>query len=158
MIRKMTREFDAFEKRLLNDFQRDFPLSSRPYADLARQLGVTEQEVIESLRNLQEQGSVSRVGAVFRPHRVGTSTLAAMAVPQQQVEAVASLINSYPQVNHNYEREHHYNLWFVVTAAQGDELDKVLCEIEDRSGFKVLSLPMLDDYHIDLGFELQWNG
>jgi DNA-binding Lrp family transcriptional regulator len=153
----VTREYDSFEKRLLNDFQRGFPLSSRPFAALALQLGVTESEVIDALRSLHEQGTVSRVGAVFRPHRVGTSTLAAMAVPQQHVEAVAALINGYAQVNHNYEREHDYNLWFVVTAAHDEELDTVLSEIAQRSGFSVLSLPLLDDYHIDLGFDLQWD-
>lgn len=152
----MTEQFNPFEKRLLNDFQRALPLTPRPFADIAQRIGVSESEVIEGLRSLNQRGAISRVGAVFRPHRVGTSTLAAMAVPAPQVEAIAELINSYPQVNHNYEREHHFNLWFVVTGADAEAIDLVLREIEARSGIPVLSLPLLEAYHIDLGFDLQW--
>lgn len=153
----MNNTLTELEKRLLNDFQREFPLSSTPFADLALELGVSQQEVIDRLRSLVERGAISRIGAVLRPKRVGASTLAAMAVPKSRLNKVATLVNSYPQVNHNYEREHRYNLWFVVTAGDEDELQYVLKDIEQHSGIPVLSLPMLDDYHIDLGFQLQWD-
>lgn len=153
----MNRDLSNLDKRLLNEFQRDFPLSRAPFADIAARLDASEKEVIERLRCLTESGAVSRVGAVFRPRRVGVSTLATVAIPDSRRDEVAELINSYPQVNHNYEREHHYNLWFVVTARDEDELQQVLQDIERRSNAPVLSLPMLDDYHIDLGFELQWD-
>lgn len=153
----MNRDLGKLEKRLLNEFQRDFPLSSAPFADIAGRLDVSEDEVIEKLRCLTESGAVSRVGAVLRPQRVGASTLAAMAVPKSQLDEIAAMVSSYPQVNHNYEREHRYNLWFVVTAGDEDELQHTLKDIEQQSGIPVLSLPMLDDYHIDLGFELQWD-
>ena len=152
-----TLELSMLERRLLNDFQRDFPLSATPYADIAEQLGVSEQEVIESLQKLQDQGAISRVGAVFRPNRVGVSTLAAMSVPAEKLEGVAQLVNGYDEVNHNYEREHDINLWFVATARNEKDLQDVLNEIETRSGYTVLYLPLLEDYHIDLGFELKWS-
>lgn len=152
-----TLQLNALERRLLNDFQRDFPLSATPYADMAEQLGVTEQEVIDSLQKLQEQGAISRVGAVFRPNRIGVSTLAAMAVPAEKLDEVAQLVSDYDEVNHNYEREHDFNLWFVTTAKDETHLQTVLNEIETRSGIKVLYLPLLEDYHIDLGFELKWS-
>jgi DNA-binding Lrp family transcriptional regulator len=147
---------NKFEKRLLNEFQREFPLCSRPFAEIARRLGISETETIDALRSLSERGAVSRVGAVFRPHRIGTSTLAAMAVPTSRLEEVAMIVSDYPEVNHNYEREHRYNLWFVAIAADEASLEHVLSDIERRSGLPVLRLPMLEDYHIDLGFELQW--
>lgn len=145
------------ERHLLNDYQRGFPLSATPYADIAAQLGVSEQDVIDSLQKLKQQGAISRVGAVFRPNRVGTSTLAAMAVPAEQLSEVAQLVNGFEEVNHNYEREHEFNLWFVATARDEVRLKAVLREIEMRSGIKVLYLPLLEDYHIDLGFELKWS-
>lgn len=148
--------FTVLEQHLLNDFQRDFPLVSRPFAALAHRLQVSEEEVIDSLRALQARGAISRVGAVLQPHRVGASTLAAMAVPEAQLEAVASLVSSYAQVNHNYAREHDYNLWFVVTAKNEAEVATVLHDIAARSGLPVLPLPLLNAYHIDLGFALQW--
>lgn len=144
------------EKHLLNDFQHDLPLVPRPYAHIAEQLGTSEEVVIETLQRLQQQRYVSRVGAVFRANTIGASSLAAMAVPHARLEEVAALVNGYTEVNHNYEREHHFNLWFVVTAASQQRLAEVLQEIEQQTGIPVLYLPMLEDYHIDLGFELQW--
>jgi len=149
--------YSDLEKHLLNDFQRDFPLSSRPYAELAARLGVTEEQVLATLEDLQAQGAISRIGPVFRPHKVGASTLAAMAVPAARLDAVAELVSAYPEVNHNYERGHRFNLWFVVTAPDRARLDAVLGEISARTHLTVLDLPLLEDYHIDLGFDLQWS-
>lgn len=148
---------DETDRRLLDDFQHDFPLTPRPYADLAERLGTSEADVIERLARLQQAGAVSRVGAVIRPHAVGASTLAAMAVPPEWLERVAELVSGYPEVNHNYQRDHRLNLWFVVTATARDEVQAVMADIERRTGLAVLDLPMLEDFHIDLGFGLQWN-
>lgn len=142
------------EFRLLNDWQRGFPLASRPYAVLAEHLGCNEVTVLERLASLKERGHVSRVGAVFRPHVLGWSTLAAVACPIERMEEVARVIDSFPEVNHNYEREHDYNLWFVAAAATRERVLEVLVEIHRHTGLKPLDLPMVADYHIDLGFEL----
>jgi len=150
-------ELSELQKQLLNRFQKNFPLSSTPYTDIAAELQVTESEVLKALQVLSDAEIVSRVGAVFRPHRVGASTLAAMAVPEKDLEKIAHLISDLPEVNHNYEREHDFNLWFVVTASDAAHLQAVLSEIQEKTGFPVMSLPMEADYHIDLGFELKWH-
>ena len=150
------RQFSKLEQRLLNEFQQGMPLTATPYADIARQLGVYETTVIETLQRLQTEGVVSRVGAVFRPNRVGASTLAATAVPAGELEDVAAIVNEFDEVNHNYEREHRFNLWFVVVASDEDRLQQVLVEIEQRCGYPVLNLPLLNEHFIDLGFELKW--
>ena len=146
--------FTALERALLDNFQREFPLSPSPFRDIAVRLGVTEDEVLATLQRLQRIGVVSRVGPIIRPRRVGASTLAAMAVPPERMEAVAALVSSYAEVNHNYEREHRYNLWFVVTAEDRERLRAVLAEIGARTGIAVLDLPLLEEYHIDLAFPL----
>jgi DNA-binding Lrp family transcriptional regulator len=150
------RQFSTLEQRLLNEFQQGMPLTPNPYADIAGQLGVYETTVLETLRRLQTEGVVSRVGAVFRPNRIGASTLAAMSVPQAELEQVAAIVSDFVEVNHNYEREHRYNLWFVVVAADEDRLQEVLSQIEASSGYTVLDLPLLNEYFIDLGFDLKW--
>ena len=150
------RHYSQLEQRLLNDFQHSLPLSPTPYAGLADELGVDESIVIESLDRLQREGVVSRVGAVFRPNRVGVSTLAAMAVPEELLESVAEIVSGFEEVNHNYELDNHFNLWFVVTAADKGRLQQVLREISDRAGHAVMDLPMEQDYFIDLGFDLKW--
>jgi DNA-binding Lrp family transcriptional regulator len=147
---------DALDRRLLDDFQQGFPLSPRPYRDIAEQLGIGEAEVLARLESLSRAGIVSRVGPVVRPGRAGVSTLGAMRVAPERLEAVAALVSAYPEVNHNYEREHAFNLWFVLTAADADRLGAVLDEIALRTGIPVMDLPMLEEYHIDLGFRLQW--
>jgi len=154
----MRTELDPIDRRLLNDFQRDLPLTSRPFAAIAKRLRIAEDEVLQRLRRLLADGLISRIGPVFTPRRLGSSTLAAMAVPPSRLEQVAELVNSYPEVNHNYEREHRLNLWFVATAADPQQLEQVLNEIATHSGLEVISLPLEQDYHIDLGFPLQWPG
>lgn len=148
--------FSTLEKRLLNDFQHDLPLSATPFADIAAQLGISENEVLDTVRQLQDDGVISRVGPVFRPNRIGVSTLAAMSIPKEKLECVARVISAFPEVNHNYERDHEFNLWFVVTASSEEHLDIVLHEIEQHAEYPLMSLPMLDDYFIDLGFNLKW--
>ena len=145
---------DTFEFRLLNEFQRDFPLCPAPFAELAAKLGVAERVVLSGLEKLRREGKISRVGAVFAPKRIGASTLAAMAVPPEQLEVVAAAVNRFPEVNHNYEREHHYNLWFVVTAGSEGRLQATLGAIEKAAGYSLLALPLVEEFHIDLGFSL----
>lgn len=149
--------FSPLEQHLLNDFQRDMSLSATPYADMAKQLGVSEEDVLQSMQSLQKSGVVSRIGPVFRPNRIGVSTLAAMSVPAEKLECTARIVSAFPEVNHNYERDHQYNLWFVVTASSEEHLDIVLYEIELHTEQKLMSLPMLEDYFIDLGFKLTGN-
>jgi DNA-binding Lrp family transcriptional regulator len=143
-----------FEFRLLNEFQRRFPLVPQPYAVLAEALGASEQDVIATLARLQADGAVSRIGAVFRPGAVGASTLAAMAVPPERLAEVARLVSGCREVNHNYEREHRHNLWFVAAAPDEQRLAATLERIERTAGIEVLSLPLVEEYHIDLGFPL----
>lgn len=142
-------------RRLLNDYQREFPLNPAPFDRLARELDTDIGELLEQLRALQVSGVVSRVGPVFRPNTIGASTLAAMAVPRAQLEQVAALVNRFPQVNHNYEREHRYNLWFVLTAEDTEAVTATLAAIRRQSGYDVMSLPLVRDYHIDLGFNMR---
>ncbi|HKU85262.1 MAG TPA: Lrp/AsnC family transcriptional regulator [Casimicrobiaceae bacterium] len=146
------------ECRLLNEFQRDFPLVPMPYAVLASALGRTESGVLTSLRRLIDVGLVSRVGAIFRPGSVGASTLAAMAVPQSRLASVARSVSAHAGVNHNYEREHRFNLWFVASAEDRRALDALLMRIGRDTVMPVIAMPLVTEYHIDLGFDLDSGG
>ena len=144
----------ALEKCLLNEYQRGFPLCASPFAEIAEQQGVSEEDVIGTLQSLQQRGLVSRVGPVFAPQRAGASTLAALAVPDAELAQVADFVSRFEAVNHNYEREHHYNLWFVVTAADEAQVQQVLDCIEQQTGLPLLNLPLERSFFIDLGFPL----
>ena len=148
---------DQLKRNLLDAYQRGFPVSPTPYKDVADELGVSEDQLLDAIKELKESGVLSRVGPVFKPKSVGDSTLAAMAVPSERLEEVAELVSGFSEVNHNYEREHRFNLWFVVTAADTAQVEAVISEISEAAGLEVLNLPMLADFHLDLGFALQWN-
>ncbi|HJW02320.1 MAG TPA: Lrp/AsnC family transcriptional regulator [Azospira sp.] len=139
---------------LLNDYQRDFPLVSEPFARIGAAQGLAEAEVLAQYRRLQAEGLVSRIGPVFAPRRIGVSTLAALAAPPERLEWVAERVSTHPEVNHNYGREHRYNLWFVATAPDAQRLQAVLGAIESESGCPVIALPLEEEFHIDLGFDL----
>jgi DNA-binding Lrp family transcriptional regulator len=147
-------QLSTLEKRLLNEYQKGFPLSSTPYADIAKQLGTSEALVLDILQKLTDRGFISRIGPVFKPQRLGASTLAALSVPGDRLQQVAKLVSSFDEVNHNYEREHDFNLWFVVTARDESHLQQVLRDIQHRTGYPVMDLPLEQQFHIDLGFPL----
>jgi DNA-binding Lrp family transcriptional regulator len=150
----MTILLDATDRTLVDSWQRDFPLVERPFAVLGKSVGVDEDEAIERLRRLSQSGALSRIGAVVRPNTAGASTLAALAVPPSELEAAAEAVIAEPGVNHAYEREHTFNFWFVVTAADQAGVEAAIDRIERRVGLPVLVLPMVRDFHIDLGFPI----
>ena len=147
---------DERDKRLLDGFQRDFPLTARPFAEVGERVGMSEREVIDAYRRFAAESLISRVGAVIKPNAVGASTLAAMAVPEAQLADVAAYVTQFEEVNHNYAREHRFNLWFVVAATNAMRVNAVLADISAHTGHDVMNLPIIEDFHLDLGFKL-WN-
>ncbi|NIC06468.1 AsnC family transcriptional regulator [Billgrantia bachuensis] len=148
---------DELDRRLIDAYQRDLPLCERPFAAMAERLDASEAQVVERLQSLLQRAVLSRVGPVFDHVRAGASLLAALAVPEAERDAVAAAINRSPGVNHNYAREHDYNLWFVMTAADEVQLEARLEALEEELGQPLLRLPMVEGYHIDLGFPIPWD-
>lgn len=151
----MDSPYTPLEFSLLNDWQRDFPIVTQPFAKLGEKVRADETAILATLKRLQARGAISRVGAVLAPRRIGASTLAALAAPAADIERIAAMVSAHPEVNHNYQREHRYNLWFVATAADPALLARALANIEGETGCAVISLPLEQEYHIDLGFDLK---
>lgn len=145
---------DPIDLRLLDGFQRDLPLVSHPFAAIGETLGLTEAEVINRLTRMRADGRIARVGGTVRPNTAGASTLAALAVPEDRIEAVAALVSAEPGVNHSYLREADWNLWFVATAADSNALAASLARIEGQTGLPLLDLRLVRPFNIDLGFPL----
>ena len=151
----MDSPYTPLEFALLNDWQRDFPITAQPFAQIGEKVGADDTAVLAALKRLAARGAISRVGAVLAPRRVGASTLAALAAPVAEIERIAAKVSARPEVNHNYQREHTYNLWFVATAADTALLAAALAAIERDTGCAVIALPLEQEYHIDLGFDLK---
>ena len=139
---------------LFNGWQRGLPLLPRPFDVLGAGCRLSGSQVRELLRDGLARGQISRVGALFGVGSGGAATLCAMRVPTAQLEQVAACVNSEPGVNHNYEREHALNLWFVVTNTDTARLHASVERIEQRCRLQALRLPMRRAYRIDLGFDL----
>ncbi|MGJ7462240.1 AsnC family transcriptional regulator [Halomonas sp. MA07-2] len=148
---------DSLDRRLIDVYQSGLPVCERPFAVMAARLGSSEAEVLERLARLARLEVLSRVGPVFDHARAGASLLAAVAAPDAQRDAVAEVINRAPGVNHNYLREHDFNLWFVMTAPDEAVLDARLDALEAELRREILRLPMLEGFHIDLGFPIPWD-
>lgn len=148
----MLENLDRLDLRLLDGWQRDFPLEPRPFARIARSEGMTEEDVLDRLGRLAEAGAISRIGATCRPNTLAASTLAAMAVPEERIEEVAAIVSAEPGVNHSYLREDRWNIWFVATGPDRADVVATLDRIAARTGLRVLDLPLLRPFNVDLGF------
>jgi siroheme decarboxylase len=140
---------------LLSEFQHGFPLLARPFAAMAARLSLTEDAVLQALRGFRASGQIGRIGAVWGRGAGGAAALCALQVPSERLEQVAAAISSEPGVNHNYEREHEWNLWYVITGADHAAVragaDRMAC----AAGVPALFLPMVRPYRVDLGFDLR---
>jgi len=150
----MTHRLDPTDRALLDGWQRGLPLEPRPFAAIGRALALSEADVLGRLARLSASGAVARVGGTVRPNTAAASTLAALRVPEARIEEVAGIVGGEPGVNHSYLREHDWNLWFVLTGPDRSSLDAALRRIALRSGLRVLDLPMVRPYTLDLGFPL----
>ncbi|RQH03503.1 siroheme decarboxylase subunit beta [Natrarchaeobius oligotrophus] len=143
---------DDVDAAIIDGYQSGLAIERRPFERLGRELGIDESEALERVERLVDLGIVRRFGAVLNPPVIGSSTLAAVRAPEERFDEIAAVVNEYRQVNHNYARDHEWNMWFVVTAGSREVRDDILAEIERRTGCDVLALPMRTDYYIDLEF------
>lgn len=145
---------DDTDRAIVNALQGGFPLSETPFADAAKALGLTSEQLITRIRVMKEQGVLSRFGPMYNADRFGGhNTLVAMSVPPDRFDEVAAIVNSFPEVAHNYQRDHHLNMWFVVAAESRERVAWVLTEVQDRTGLVAHDMPKLTEFHIGLKFE-----
>jgi len=152
---------DRDDARLLERLHGGFPLVDRPFEQVARELHCSEDEVIERLARLLAHGVLTRFGPLFQIERAGgVFVLAAMAVPDERFDAVASSVNAWPEVAHNYRRESAgllqagrgagLNMWFVVAAESATAAEAVLQRIEADTGLAVWRFPKEREFKVEL--------
>ena len=147
---------DKTARKIVNEIQSDFPLSTRPYKDLADRLGLTEKEVIDTVGRLKDAGVIRRIGGNFHSTKLDfVSTLCAARVPDEKIERFVKTVNSHPGVTHNYLRSHSYNIWFTFIAESMDRIDEQLREISKETGVvDILNLPAEKMFKIKVDFEV----
>ncbi len=146
---------DELNREIINHLQGGFPLSDRPFALLADRLDASESELITRIRSMLDDGVLTRFGPLYNIDRMGgTLTLCAMHVPIAQFEQVAATVNQFQEVAHNYQREHHLNMWFVLAAESRDTIDHTIDSIESLTNLKVLDFPKQREFHVNLRFKV----
>ncbi len=148
---------DLKDRLILNEIQRNFPITHRPYLALARKLKLKEKEILVRVKKMHAAGIIRRIGASFSARAVGfTSTLCAAKVPAGKIEKFIAVVNSYPGVTHNYERKAIYNIWFTLIAPSAQKIQKIINEISARTGIKeILNLPASKIIKIAVDFNFE---
>ncbi len=140
---------DAVDRRIINSLQEGFPLSPRPFAEAAARLGLEEEELISRLENLRRRGAITRFGPFIDAAAMGGAfCLCAMAVPAAHFDMVAAEVNAFPEVAHNYERQHPLNMWFVLATERPEQIETTARAIEAATGLQVLRFPKLEEFFI----------
>lgn len=142
---------DSIDKSLINALQGDFPLVPEPYRQVAEKLGLSEEELLRRLGSLLERRVLTRFGPMFQIERAGGAfVLAAMRVPEAEFERVAAQVNAFPEVAHNYRREHALNMWFVLATATPQGIAETTAAIEAATGLPVFAFPKEREYFVEM--------
>jgi DNA-binding Lrp family transcriptional regulator len=147
---------DDTDKKIINEIQSDFPITSHPFHDLGKRLDLPEADVLERIRRLKEVGIIRRIGGNFHSGLLNfTSTLCAARVPEEKIEHFVNTVNHYPGVTHNYLRDHEYNIWFTFIAEDMAYIVDALEKISEETGIKeILNLPAIKTFKIKVDFEV----
>lgn len=147
---------DETDRRLLNLIQAGFPLEDRPYDVIGGQLGISAEEALSRVRALVDSGVIRRIGPSFDSRKLGhVSALVAARVPPDRLKEIARAVSEYPEVTHNYGREHDYNLWFTLVCRDQARLEAVVERIKADTGVRdmhVLPAERTFKIRVDLEF------
>lgn len=153
------RPLTSLERRFINTFQGNFPLQERPFKHAAEQLGCSESTLIKTIDNLKQEKILTRFGPLYDAAKLGGGlTLAAMAVPEEKFEMVTNIVNAFPEVAHNYRREHKLNMWFVIATETPVELVQVISSIEKFTHLNIYNFPKQHEFYIGLWFKISEDG
>lgn len=145
---------DDLDKAIINHLQNGFPVCESPYQQVAEQLGLTETALIERLAKLLDGEVLSRFGPMYHAEAMGGAlTLAAVKAPEAQFDYIADTINAFPEVAHNYARNHALNMWFVIATETPERIIEVIQAIEAKTGLSVYNMPKLNEYFVELKLE-----
>lgn len=145
---------DNIDRAIINTLQAGFPLCKSPYKQVSQALDITEQELLSRLKNLLDTGILTRFGPLFHAEQMGGAlTLAAIKVPEQDFDRLAAIINAFPEVAHNYQRDHLLNMWFVLATETPEQIQQTLNKIAEATGLKVYDMPKIREYYVGLKLE-----
>lgn len=146
------------DKQLLNVMQGRFPLDVRPYARVAAEVEMTEDEVIARVQELLDDRIIRQVTPIFDTRAFGYgSMLVAAKVDAEHPWGPAKIVNSHPGVSHNYLRNHEFNMWFTIAVEEDSKLglQGTLDVLQELTGAEsIRQLPTLELFKIRMDLEM----
>ena len=147
-------QLDDTDRAIINEYQGGFPLTEEPFEDVGAQLGITAREALERVTRLLEDGVLSRFGPMYHAEKMGGGlTFAALEVPEDDFDRIAEIVNAFPEVAHNYARDHIFNMWFVLATETPEGVAETIAGIENATGLKVHNMPKQEEFFVGLRFE-----
>ncbi len=145
---------DELDKKIINTLQNGFPICDAPYKQVAKELDLSEQVLLTRLTILLDNGTLTRFGPLYNAELMGGAlTLAAVKVPQNRFDEFTDIINSFPEVAHNYARSHELNMWFVLATDAPEQITQTIVAIEQKTGLTVYNMPKIKEYFVNLKLE-----
>ena len=145
---------DKIDRDIINTLQIGFPICDAPYRQVAQSLGISESELLARLQALLANGTLTRFGPLYNAEQMGGAlTLAAVKIPAERFEDVTEIINAFPEVAHNYARNHELNMWFVLATETPEQQQQTINAIEQQTGLAVYNMPKLKEYFVNLKLE-----
>ena len=151
---RMPEPMDKIDKNIINALQDGFPICDAPYQHVATYLGLTEQVLISRLKTLLDNGTLTRFGPLYNAELMGGAlTLAAVKAPTERFDDIAEIINAFPEIAHNYARNHELNMWFVIATETPGQIQQTIRAIEQLTGLTVYNMPKNQEYFVNLKLE-----
>jgi len=146
---------DQVDRKIINTLQDGIPICDHPFAKAAEKMGISEDALRKRLIRLRDNGIVTRIGPMFHAERLGGGlTLAAMRILKEDFDRVTTQVNAFDEVAHNYERNHEFNMWFVLATENAEHINEVLESIEKKTGYPVYNMPKLEEFYVGLKFDV----
>ena len=150
---------DETDLILLDLLQDEIPLVPNPWDIIADRAGISSGEVLDRLQRLERSGVLRGITPTLESGMASPviSTLIALRVPEEEIERVARFVNQYPEVSHNFRRDHAYNLWFTLASPSRRRIDTILAEVLSLTGVPpedMFDLTTEKKYKIDVRFPI----
>ncbi|MGD8582091.1 MAG: AsnC family transcriptional regulator [Gammaproteobacteria bacterium] len=140
---KLVAQLSPEDRALIKVVQNGLPIVSRPYADIAERLSITEEDVIQRLQKLINNGAIKRYGVVVRHRELGykANGMVVWDVPDDRVSQLGTCIGRFSCVTLSYRRPRRlpdwpYNLFTMVHGRSREEVEEKVTEIVNRCGLQ----------------------
>jgi DNA-binding Lrp family transcriptional regulator len=147
---KLVAQLSAEDRALIKQVQNGLPIVSRPYAEIAARLATTEQDVIQRLQKLINNGAIKRYGVVVRHRELGykANGMVVWDVPDDRVSQLGTCIGKFSCVTLSYRRPRRmpdwpYNLFTMVHGRNREEVERKVAEIVNSCGLEDINHTIL---------------